>query len=189
MARQSVMVRQVCTLVPFDRSNCPEILVSAEVIWRQNGGIELSYGLRSKCKDSLNGLLLKPKSEITRRSDELWKHSCFEAFICWPNHQKYWELNVSPCGDWNLYSLEKYRKGMRTQSINNSPRINVHRSSMACHCNVLLELDPWCPDKFNAPKLGLAVVLEESNRALSYWAILHNKDSPDFHDKSCFLQL
>ena len=189
MARQAVMVRQVCTLVPFDPACSPDILVSAEVIWRMDGVLELSYGLRSKVNGSLSALLLQPSAQIQQRRDQLWMHSCFEAFLSLPNQKKYWELNISPSGDWNVYSLENYRQGQMPESTVESPRVRVQRTPLACQCDVQLDLNPWWPDVFRAPQLGLAVVLEQSDASLSYWAIRHHREVADFHDRRSFLQL
>lgn len=189
MARQAVMVRQVCTLVPFDPACSPDLLVSAEVIWRKDGVLELSYGLRSKADGSLSDVLLQPSAQTPQRQDQLWTHCCFEAFLTLPDQQNYWELNISPAGDWNLYSLENYRQGQKAEASVQSPRVNVQRSPLACQCDVQLDLRPWWPDVFKAPLLGLAVVLERSDASLSYWATRHHQEVADFHDRRSFLQL
>ena len=39
------------------------------------------------------------------RRDELWQSTCLELFIAKPNEPRYWEINLSPSGDWNVYRL------------------------------------------------------------------------------------
>jgi hypothetical protein len=34
--------------------------------------------------------------------------------------------------------------------------------------------------------MGLAAVIEEAGGTLSYWALAHSEDKPDFHASACF---
>src|SRR6185503_6002309 len=46
------------------------------------------------------------------RRDELWKHTCFEAFIALDRAGGYFEINLSPSFDWAVYRFSGYRAGM-----------------------------------------------------------------------------
>ncbi len=45
------------------------------------------------------------------RADDLWRHSCFEAFV--QADDGYVEYNLSPSGQWATYRFDDYRRGMR----------------------------------------------------------------------------
>ncbi|MBL6797317.1 MAG: DOMON-like domain-containing protein [Synechococcus sp. BS307-5m-G39] len=191
MARHPVMVRQVCPLVPFSPDASPKLLASAEFVWEEHNTLELSFSLRpSQSGQPLPTLKFTSaapgSSERSgQRLDGLWEHTCFEAFFALPNQDRYWELNVSPSGDWNLYRFENYRsKGAREQTL--EPRIHWQNSQKDCRCTIVLRLDPWWT-AVQLPELAIAMVLEDSDNNLSYWALSHHGDEPDFHDRRGFL--
>ncbi|MCE3010142.1 MAG: hypothetical protein LW875_05980 [Proteobacteria bacterium] len=43
------------------------------------------------------------------RKHELWKHTCFEAFLRPSGLNQYFEVNISPGLGWNVYEFESYR--------------------------------------------------------------------------------
>ncbi|QNI88155.1 DOMON-like domain-containing protein [Synechococcus sp. ROS8604] len=200
MSRHPVMVRQVCPLLPQEPQESPNLLLSAEFVWREGGVLELSYNLRPSQRDSDLLALALPCLEPTSgpatgsvtgslqgdRRDELWKHSCFEAFIGLPDSQQYWELNVSPLGHWNLYSFERYRQSGSGLVEALPPAVTVRQTRRDFRCDVVLDLRPWWPIE-GMPELGLTMVLEETNGRLSYWALSHPGEAADFHDRRSFL--
>ena len=197
MSRHPVMVRQVCPLLPQDPYESPDLLLSAEFVWREGGILELSYNLRPAQPDAdLHGLSLPSHAPATvppasvpiqgERRDGLWKHSCFEAFIGLPGSEQYWELNVSPLGHWNLYSFESYRQAGSGFVEALPPSVTVRHTQRDCRCDVVLDLGSWWPSE-GMPDLGLTMVVEEINGRLSYWALSHPGDTADFHDRRSFL--
>ena len=186
------MVRQVCPLLPQDPQESPDLLLSAEFVWREGGILELSYNLRPAQRDgdllAVSLPSIQPSSVPMQgdRRDELWKHSCFEAFIGVPGSQQYWEFNVSPLGHWNLYSFESYRQGGSGLVEALPPSVTVRQTRRDCRCDVVLDLRPWWPIE-GMPELGLTMVVEEINGRLSYWALSHPGDAADFHDRRSFL--
>ena len=192
MSRHPVMVRQVCPLLPQDPQESPDLLLSAEFVWREGGILELSYNLRPAQRDgdllAVSLPSIQPSSVPMQgdRRDELWKHSCFEAFIGVPGSQQYWEFNVSPLGHWNLYSFERYRQGGSGLVEALPPSVTVRQTRRDCRCDVVLDLRPWWPIE-GMPELGLTMVVEEINGRLSYWALSHPGDTADFHDRRSFL--
>ena len=192
MSRHPVMVRQVCPLLPQDPQESPDLLLSTEFVWREGGILELSYNLRPAQRDgdllAVSLPSIQPSSVPMHgdRRDELWKHSCFEAFIGVPGSQQYWEFNVSPLGHWNLYSFERYRQGGSGLVEALPPSVSVRQTRRDCRCDVVLDLRPWWPIG-GMPELGLTMVVEEMNSRLSYWALSHPGDIADFHDRRSFL--
>lgn len=185
------MVRQVCPLVPFSADASPKLLASAEFVWTQHSSLELSFSLRpSRSGQQLPALDVPstgPASSLRRgeRRDGLWQHTCFEAFLAFPNQARYWELNVSPTGDWNLYRFSGYRSdAVREQT--SEPQIDWQSSPWDCRCTIRLSLSPWWTP-VRCPELAISMVLEDRHNTLSYWALSHHGEEPDFHDRRAFL--
>jgi hypothetical protein len=56
--------------------------------------------------------ILIPSAESPQRTDGLWQHTCFEAFIGEAHGTAYHELNLSPSTEWAAYRFDGYRSGM-----------------------------------------------------------------------------
>jgi hypothetical protein len=131
-----------------------------------------------------------------RRADELWRHTCFEAFIA-PDHDEgaaqghshtpYFELNFSPSGDWALYRFSAYRAGMSSADVPQAPEISVIRTGQRLDLEAKVHLSGM-PELRDARRLRLALtaVLEEDDGRLSYWALRHAPGKPDFHHRDGF---
>jgi hypothetical protein len=119
------------------------------------------------------------------RKDELWRHTCFEAFLA-SDGDAYIELNFSPSGAWAAYRFDCFRSGMAKAEID-SPTIEAKRldpmiSLMAdVDLGPLPELGPW-----QDWDVGLSAILEADDGSRSYWALAHPPGKPDFHHRDCF---
>ena len=58
MARSAVMLRQACRLIPFERSIPAGVQISAELVWRREGWLELSYGVLARAAKGIGVLKL-----------------------------------------------------------------------------------------------------------------------------------
>src|SRR5438045_24619 len=52
-----------------------------------------------------------PQPQPPRRADDLWRTTCFEAFLG-TGDGGYYELNFSPSTEWAVYRFDGYRAGM-----------------------------------------------------------------------------
>jgi hypothetical protein len=111
------------------------------------------------------------------RADELWRHTCFEAFA--QADDGYLEYNLSPSGQWASYRFDAPRQGMRDAPEVATPGgLDVARGMFALEAR--LELPA------GARRLGLSAVIESTDGTISYWALAHPSDKPDFHHPDSF---
>jgi hypothetical protein len=112
---------------------------------------------------------------------ELWRHTCFEAFIAMEKQAAYHELNFAPSGDWTVYSFSDYRQGSPLADESMRPRVTLRRATHRLELDALIPLARLSSDYPRAPlRLGLAAIVEASD-GFSYWALHHPAEKPDFH--------
>ena len=122
-----------------------------------------------------------PAAAAPARADELWRHTCFEAFLRASPGEAYYEFNFAPSKQWAAYRFDGYRSGMRVADEVGTPSIEVRSSGASFELRVTLDLPsdaPW--------RLGLSAVIEETNGRISYWALAHPPGKADFHHPDCF---
>ena len=118
------------------------------------------------------------------RADNLWKTTCFEAFLAIGDEPEYIELNFSPSSQWAAYQFASYRDVRTDLPLLATPEIYLDFSNSHAALEATIILPPqWQQGHFS---LGLSAVAEEPGGNKSYWALDHKKDEPDFHDRSCF---
>lgn len=136
----------------------------------------------------LNRLCIPEISEKPKRTDNLWQHTCFETFIKINSATKYYEFNVSPSGDWAVYSFSDYRKNMKPTEDIKAIKINTSRDAKNLKCSYSIDKKNLGLTG-NKTEIGLCCVLETDNKEISYWAIQHQKEKPDFHLASNFIHI
>lgn len=128
-----------------------------------------------------------PEAGPPARADELWRRTCFEAFIKPADSEAYVEVNVAPSRQWAAYRFNGYRTGATPLSEMPAPDIDVETTSEHCAVRVALDLGAVADWPLDAPwRLGLSAVIEETNGRLSYWALTHPPGKADFHHASAF---
>lgn len=172
-------------LVPFDIQAAPALRLeaTARVIRSEDAPAQLQLTYRLS---SLAGLRLPPSGADPRRCDGLWQHTCLEAFVGVPGGEAYWEFNLAPSGDWNVYRLDRYREGLQQEALYADLPFAIDLDHL--NGTPVLRLDLHCrlPEEVSAAAelaLGLSAVLEEQSGALSYWALHHPAAQADFHDR------
>ena len=118
--------------------------------------------------------------------DALWQHTCFEAFLRAAADDGYHEFNFAPSGAWAAYRFTSRRHGQESPAMS-APQIEFRRSADSCDMNAAIALAAF-PDLACATELhaGLAAVIEDESGRLSWWALSHSSDQPDFHDPATF---
>lgn len=130
-----------------------------------------------------------PPLGVPRINSELWRHTCFEAFIAVDGQQAYHEFNFAPSGEWCIYALSGYRNGGPVADETMRPQIAVRSTGSRLELDALVRLDSLSAIHPHASlRIGLAAVIETSE-GLSYWALRHRADKPDFHHADGFALL
>lgn len=133
----------------------------------------------------LAGVRLPPKA-AEGRTDGLWHHTCFEAFIAGATGAAYEEFNFSPTGQWAAYAFRAYREGMAPLA-DVAPDIVVQRGADWLQLEARVAVTAMPDALGQSPRLaGLSAVIEDGAGGLSYWALRHPADAPDFHHRQGF---
>ena len=141
-----------------------------------------SLSVRYMAHGAIDGLLL-PERAKAARTDLLWQHTCFEAFIKPQPGAAYTELNASPSTRWALYSFAAFREGMTEapDRIQISPiEVKLGADALVLTTSVrglVSEVD-W--------RVALSAIIEEKGGRKSFWALKHPPEKPDFHHDDCF---
>jgi hypothetical protein len=123
-----------------------------------------------------------PEADEPQRRDELWKSTCFEAFLRPLAQDRYTEWNFAPSGDWAAYDFNSYREGMAEAEVGQPPYIRMEDNLTWWTLGATIAIpadENW--------ELGLSAVLEEKDGTKSYWALAHSSEKPDFHARDCFV--
>ena len=156
--------------------------LSCHARWR-NRQLSLRYSLRGPLQDLILPLT---RSLRPQRRDNLWQSTCFEV-----GEPSYWELNLAPQGDWNVYHLSAYRSGLRTecriQQLNSQVE-SMNNSPSQGHYTVLVNVD--FADLIATDtliELSATAVLDHRRSGCSYWAWQHCGPEADFHRRDSLM--
>jgi hypothetical protein len=178
MTRPSVQFSAELVCHPETRSRAVQG-IGVRLGWTQDGKLALTYMLTGH----IAGLRIPP-ARSPRRTDRLWRDTCFEAFVAVAGSPGYLEFNFAPSGEWAAYGFQSYRVAAPLAGEERVPKIIVRRSDDRLELDATVTLlDPAPGDRV---RLGLAAVIEEEPNMLSYWALKHPPGRPDFHHPDAF---
>lgn len=184
---------QAFALQPF--SNGASELAGIRIegwLHRQEGNLTLSFQLLSPDTDdpdsSEQAILWPAGGGEPRRKDGLWQHTCLEWFIARRGDQAYWEFNLAPNGDWNVYALTGYRQDLRADPAYGAlPLLTFSDQQGGDNFRVRAPLPgPLAAAEPLALELAVTAVVEQRSGALSYWALHHGGAEADFHRRDGF---
>ncbi len=165
-------MRRALRLHPKDRRDAVS-RIAVEVTRPMPGSLALRYILTGRMAE----IVVPPPAEPLR-TDELWKHTCFELFVA-AGGDGYDEFNFAPSTAWAAYRFDGYRLNRRPTAA--APQIAVESADARLELVVALALP-----RAAKLRLGLSAVIEEKGGRFSYWALNHPPGNPDFHHPDCF---
>ena len=169
-------------LVPHPDFPCAALgLIEVEVTRASPTSLALAYRARGRLADVV---LAPPAAPLF--TDELWRTTCFEAFLKPEGGEGYVELNFAPSGEWAAYGFSGYREGMSPLELP-TPRIEARRGDEAFELDVTVEFADLLPP--GPCRVAISAVIEEKSGAKSYWALAHPDGRPDFHADAGFAAL
>jgi hypothetical protein len=168
-------MRQILKLHPDSRCDAVRE-VTLEAVRIDRSALRLRYRASGAMAD-----LRIPQAARPARTDALWQHTCFEAFLRPRADDSYLEFNFAPSTEWAAYSFASYRSEMRVIA-DAAVSVDVERTDEALEVTALLEGLP----EDGGWRLGASAVMEEIGGRRSYWALSHPPGKPDFHHSDCF---
>jgi hypothetical protein len=175
------MKKQIFSLQPFEPTKI-DLQITGEIS-RENNILTFRFVL----KGDLEKIEFPKTANIPIRKNELWQTTCFEIFVGIENSTRYWEFNISPSGDWNVYRFDNYRQGMQEETKVESLACYIYSESR----NLLLGTDAFDLRKLASKdenfKVSITTVVKEKNGNISYWALKHCGEEADFHLRDSFV--
>lgn len=169
-------------LVPFPGTNSPySIAGSAELSYSH---LYITFNVLGPIRNLKK--ITEPAGPPQRKND-LWKTTCFEWFLKSADSPSYWECNLSPSGEWNLYKLDDYRKNLQEEKLiktYSTFESSCHEKDYLLDCSFDLSPLALPSGKY---RLSLSVVLENLDGEKSYWSLIHTQKQPDFHHPRHFV--
>lgn len=170
------------SLVPFPDTNIPDIAIDGEIL-RQKNVLTLHYTLTKNIED----IFLPPPSLNRTRKDDLWKTTCFELFLAIKDLPEYWEINLSPSGDWNIYHMDTYRRiGFREETLIQRLQFETHKSMSSFLLNAAVDLNSIIRVE-QILEVGVTAVIQTKIGSETYWALTHPSPKADFHQRESFV--
>ena len=170
------------TLKPFKLSESnSKINITGNII-RYNNKLHLEYLLQG----DLSTIIIPLQANIPTRKDELWQTTCFEFFLGIKDSLQYWEFNLSPTGDWNIYRFTNYRQGMVEEAAFTSLPFQVREQENSLNINLEINLDLIINVDTDL-EIAISTVIEYRDRTIDYWALTHPGTEADFHHRDGFI--
>ena len=163
--------------------------VEAGVAVQSDGTLVFSFHCRYQPDEQSLIDIVLPTPTAPIECDNLWQHTCCEAFVSVPDAEDYLEFNFSPSACWAAYRFDAYRVRDEDFVSPLSPKIELKQHAQGFELTATMSpaviLSNW-PNK-KTWLIGLSAVIETTDHHKSYWAIRHDAPKPDFHRCTQFL--
>jgi hypothetical protein len=172
-----------CRLICHPGSSCLAINdFHVQLEWDIDRNLHLHYRL---CGDL--ALIRIPGPQTPQHVDGLWKQTCFEVFIGVEDEQNYHEFNFSPSGQYAAYGFNSYR--LRSEWVSgHAPCIGFSKTNDEYQLQTMITGADFPVNTSGKPfRLGFSAVIELLDGNLSYWALHHPCEYPDFHHRDGFI--
>jgi hypothetical protein len=176
MSDQSFDLRPFpATIVPTDVSVTATLARNANLL-----------AFRFVLTDKSSQVLLPAIAETPARKNNLWEETCFEFFVAAKAETPYWEFNLAPSGNWNVYQFDSYRQGMREELGFSALPFTVNRQTNSVSLDVEIDLAKSVSGD-RLIQVGITTAVKLASGEVSYWALAHCGKQPDFHLRESFV--
>ncbi|HVF24956.1 MAG TPA: DOMON-like domain-containing protein [Anaerolineales bacterium] len=176
------MTWQSFSLIPFSDQDTLDLEINGQVSRRSN-----TFYIQYVLVGNLETVVLPAWRVAPSRRDQLWKTTCFEFFIAIKHKPQYWEFNISPSGDWNVYVMDAYRQvGMKKETRIKRLPFEIQKELKSLSLELTINLDLIIERKMTM-EVGIATVIQRLNRQVTYWALVHPRPEADFHVREGFV--
>jgi hypothetical protein len=176
------MKSQNFTLQPFPwTGTLPDLEISG-VLSRWADTLLIRYLLVGAIID----IELPAPSKPAARRIGLWEKTCLEFFLAQRGSPGYWEFNLSPSGDWNIYSFEVYRQGLYEEPAFMALPFSVRKQSDSLLLELEFDLGQLLPAD-RVLEAAVSAVIRTKEGQETFWALTHPGKAPDFHAREGFI--
>jgi hypothetical protein len=175
-------VSQSFTLRPFEKTH-HDLAITGTMNYH-SGQLSISYEITG----DLSKLLIPPPVDIPVRQLALWEATCLEFFLAPVVQPNYWEFNLAPSGNWQVFKLDSYRQGLRDEEVLESLPFAVEVDDLALKLKVSIDLTKIISAQIPL-EISVTAVIQDIDGDFSYWAIDHAGTSADFHLRDSFKNL
>ncbi|WP_295619761.1 DOMON-like domain-containing protein [Chamaesiphon sp. GL140_3_metabinner_50] len=176
-------------LIPFPtQALLPKLELSGRID-RQNELLSIEYQLQGDLAILLTSgstNAIDPPKALPSRKFELWEATCFEFFIGIPGNSNYWEFNLAPNGDWNVFHLDDYRQGLQNELAFVTLPFEIDRQANSLLLTLIFDLNKIIPPE-RPLEISVTTVIKSQQHEMSYWALTHPGTEPDFHRRDSFI--
>ncbi len=178
--------KQAFSLKPFEKdTSLSGIEVKGHIARRMNALFVHYEIIGSLLIIDIPGQKQKPS-----RKKDLWENTCLELFVAVKDCDQYWEFNLSPSGDWNVFRFDHYRNEGYVDSLREEPSVTslpmkTQKRSESFSLDLEFHLDKIVR-KDQSLEIGVSAIIEFS-QSKSYWALTHCDSVPDFHRRDSFI--
>ncbi len=168
-------------LEPFETDDLCAIEIVGQ-IERSGEILSIEYQLLG----NLNTIAIDPLSAIPVRKFHLWEATCFEFFVGIPGMSNYWEFNLSPTGDWNIFHIDNYRQGLRDELAFSALPFKIEHGESEFFLGLAFDLSQIISVEQQI-EVSITTVIKSSQSEISYWALTHCGTEADFHQRDSFI--
>jgi hypothetical protein len=176
------MIEHSFALIPFPDPGIPKIKITGSVV-REGNVLTIHYALSGTIEE-IQFPHLTPQPG---RKNGLWQTTCFEFFLAFPVQPQYWEFNLSPSGDWNIYRMDAYRQiSLQEEELIHGLRLDIRRNVDSYRVETMVDISPILIAEKQL-LMGISSVIRTLDGHETYWALIHPSSQADFHQRESFI--
>jgi hypothetical protein len=173
-------MKQLFTLQPFEPD---DLLLSIDgAVEYQQGLLDVRYVLQG----DLTQVLFPPKVESPGRKFALWEATCLEFFVAIDGRPDYWEFNLAPNGNWQVFYLSDYRSGLKDEAAINYLPLVIQQDEQGLQLDLSIDLTCLFPPDTELA-MAITAVIQAKTGEYSYWSLQHSGEEADFHRRADFV--